>query len=56
MFVCIKNINAFGWKKKFTEKAIKEIQDANYKIIQANIPMFLNYTPYLWMKEKIGIN
>ena len=56
MFVCIKHINAFGWKKKFTEKAIKEIQDANYKIIQANIPMFLNYTPYLWMKEKIVIN
>ena len=55
MFVCIKHINANGWQKKFPEKGMKEIQDANYKIIQANIPMFLNYTPYLWMKEKTGV-
>jgi hypothetical protein len=43
-------------KKKLPEKALKEINEANQKVIDANFPMFLNYTPYLWMKEKIGIN
>jgi hypothetical protein len=22
--------------------------------LQANIPMFLNYTPYVWMKERLN--
>ncbi|HRB68419.1 MAG TPA: hypothetical protein PLO32_11550, partial [Chitinophagales bacterium] len=55
MFVCIKHITANGWQKKFPEKANKEIKTANHKIVQANIPMFLNYTPYVWMKEKSNI-
>lgn len=54
MFVCIKHLSAHGWKKKFPEKILKEIQEANHKILQANIPMFLNYTPYVWMKERLN--
>ncbi len=55
-FVCIKNMQSNQHKKKLPEKALKEINEANQKVIDANFPMFLNYTPYLWMKEKIGIN
>lgn len=55
MFICIKHLTAKGWKNRLSEKANNEIKEANLKIIQANIPMFLNYTPYLWMKEKIGL-
>lgn len=55
MFVCIKQIVSNNWKNKFSEKATNEIHNANQKITEANIPMFLNYTPYLWMKEKIGL-
>ena len=55
-FVCLKNMQSNQHKKKLPEKAIKEINDSNQKVIDANFPMFLNYTPYLWMKEKIGIN
>jgi hypothetical protein len=54
-FVSIKNILAHHHKKKLSEKAIIEIKEVNQKVIDANFPMFLNYTPYLWMKERIGI-
>ncbi len=55
MAVCIRHISSNGWNKKYPPKAMKEIQAANQKIMDANIPIFLNYTPYVWMKEQVNI-
>ena len=54
-FVCIKHLLSNNGKKKLSTKAINEIQIANTNIVNANVPMLLNYAPYLWMKDKMNV-
>lgn len=56
LYVSIKHINTHGFQTKIPKKCLTEIEKANQKIIKANIPMFLNYAPYLWMKEKLHLD
>ena len=56
LFVCIKHISANGFHNKLPQNNLNEIKEANQKIIQSNIPMFLNHAPYLWMKEKLNLD
>lgn len=53
-FICIKHLSTiYGTKNKLNSKALQEIDHKNEQILLSNIPMLLNYTPYLWMKQRI---
>ena len=54
-YVCIKHLLTNNGKIKLTSKSMHEIQNANNNIVNANVPMLLNYAPYLWMKEKMNV-
>lgn len=55
-YVCIKQLSSVSGKQnKLNAKALAEIKDKNESILASNIPMLLNYTPYLWMKERVKI-
>jgi len=55
-YVCIRNMNLVSDTKiKLNNKQKQEILQIEEKIKESNLPLLLNYAPYLWMKEKIRI-
>jgi hypothetical protein len=55
-YVCIRHANNYGSINKLSRKDNAEIE-LNYNLIlEANIPMFLNYSPFLWMKDWVGLS
>ena len=55
-YVCIRHANNYGSINKLCRKDNAEIE-LNYNLIlEANIPMFLNYSPFLWMKDWVGLS
>jgi hypothetical protein len=53
-YVCIKYLNNKPLDKKISQKIRNEIMLSNQKIIDSKIPMLINYSPYLWMQEKVN--
>ena len=54
--MCIRHANNYGSINKLSRKDNAEIE-LNYNLIlEANIPMFLNYSPFLWMKDWVGLS
>ncbi len=53
-YLCIKTLNNFHHVNKFPQKSINEIIQLQQKIIDSNLPMLINYSPYLWMQERIN--
>lgn len=53
--VCIKYLNTFENIKEDSGKSKNQFKKLNKEIVESDIPMLLNYAPYLWMKERMKL-